>query len=529
MPHLLSNRILQRYLIREWLRTFLPSLVCFEFLIFLGFTIQLLHKGLDIVSLKELITHLFIQALPYSIPPALLTATIMTYGRMSADREVIAIQASGIHINKITMPILIVGIIFNLITLTLYSEVVPRSYYKIKLLQERAINSILTRRSADFQKKLDLYPYHIYIGSVEDNKNKDITIIEYTDDYVINVILAKEGFVTVDESGNRILFTLQHGEFIKPNYKKQEKTPRLGVFDESVFEIPFNDEKRDSSTKYLTIPQLYKNNVKLRKIIKEGKASSDKTDRDKLMKQLSTRQRELDDLSNKRNMLVSELEQLNENSLRQKSKIDKFNNEIKIAQNYIIVSNENLAQLNRKNKIIPFINDDRDKKIMQTKETIKREMQRIETLGQNIKTAKKILSDEMKHSALLSQSLSDIDSRRAFLLQEIMTVKQDLNIANEEKLLRKNMMSLHRRLSQAFSCIIFIIIGIPLGIRVRSGNLMAGLGISFMVILLVYYPLVITGVVMAKDTLVPVIPAIWGADFILFLGGLFIFRKLFTQ
>ncbi|MBE7446628.1 MAG: hypothetical protein HS132_15910 [Planctomycetia bacterium] len=62
MPNLLVNKILERYLMRDWFRMFLPSLVCFEFLMFLGFAIQLLHKGLDIITLRALIPHLFIQA-----------------------------------------------------------------------------------------------------------------------------------------------------------------------------------------------------------------------------------------------------------------------------------------------------------------------------------------------------------------------------------------------------------------------------------------------------------------------------------
>lgn len=97
------------------------------------------------------------------------------------------------------------------------------------------------------------------------------------------------------------------------------------------------------------------------------------------------------------------------------------------------------------------------------------------------------------------------------------------------EILRGNDVSIHKRLSQAFSCIPFIIIGVPMGIMLRSGHLIIGVGTSFMVILFLYYPLVVTGIVLAKDTFVPVVPAIWGADIILFLGGMFIFRKLFAR
>src|SRR5574341_828658 len=141
-----KTKILQLYLVREWFRTFLPSLACFEFLIFLGFAIQLLHKGLDIIAIRSLIPHLFIQAAPYSVPSALLTATSMAYGRMSADHEIVAIQTSGVHIRKIIIPILILGVIFSLITLVLSAEVLPRSCYKMVTLRDRAINNILAGR-----------------------------------------------------------------------------------------------------------------------------------------------------------------------------------------------------------------------------------------------------------------------------------------------------------------------------------------------------------------------------------------------
>src|SRR5574337_473066 len=109
-------RILQRDIVREWFRTFLPSLACFEFLIFLLFAIQLLHKGLDIIAIRSLIPHLFIQAAPYSVPSALLTATSMAYGRMSADHEIVAIQTSGIHVRTVITPILVIGLLFSSIT-----------------------------------------------------------------------------------------------------------------------------------------------------------------------------------------------------------------------------------------------------------------------------------------------------------------------------------------------------------------------------------------------------------------------------
>ncbi|OHB83108.1 MAG: hypothetical protein A3J73_07210 [Planctomycetes bacterium RIFCSPHIGHO2_02_FULL_38_41] len=171
--------------------------------------------------------------------------------------------------------------------------------------------------------------------------------------------------------------------------------------------------------------------------------------------------------------------------------------------------------------------EDLDRKVMQIKETIEREKQRIYNIEQKIATARKIHTDEAKNIASVSQTLSEVNVRRDILLEQSGVFENKLDIATKNELIRKNNISIHKRLSQALSCITFMIIGIPLGIKLRSGHLMIGFGASFMVILFFYYPLVVTGIVLAENTFIPVVLAIWGANIILFVGGMFIFRKVF--
>ncbi|HLG28784.1 MAG TPA: LptF/LptG family permease, partial [Candidatus Brocadiales bacterium] len=164
--------ILQRYLLKDLGRAFLPAFACFELLMFLGFSVQLVHKGLDIINLRPLIPYVLLYACPYSLPAALLTATVVTYGRLCADNELSAIRTCGIHLRTIIIPIIFIGIIFSVLTLYLNAQVLPKAYYRVQMLQERAIKQILAGRAPNpsrlaGQKKLALEPYHIYIGGVE--------------------------------------------------------------------------------------------------------------------------------------------------------------------------------------------------------------------------------------------------------------------------------------------------------------------------------------------------------------------------
>jgi hypothetical protein len=68
-------------------------------------------------------------------------------------------------------------------------------------------------------------------------------------------------------------------------------------------------------------------------------------------------------------------------------------------------------------------------------------------------------------------------------------------------------------------------IGIPLGIMTRSSNMLISLGISFVLILFVYYPLVATGLVLADSMNFPIIPSVWAANVVNIILGVSCLEK----
>ena len=252
------------------------------------------------------------------------------------------------------------------------------------------------------------------------------------------------------------------------------------MFNETTFEISLKEKKRESSTKYLTVFQLCKSNSEINEELSDitKTTSNSKKDNDALNKELGKYKQDLSSLSGKLEKFTTELKRSNENLARQKSKIEGLSNECKIARNYIIVANENLIQVKRENKLDSSI-EDTARKIMQIKETIEKETQRIYSIEQNIAAARQVQSDELENIDLLTRTLFEINAQREALLNKSSAVETDLKIANKEKLIRKNDISIHKRISQALSCITFVLIGIPLGIKLRSGHLMIGFGRQF--------------------------------------------------
>jgi lipopolysaccharide export system permease protein len=83
----------------------------------------------------------------------------------------------------------------------------------------------------------------------------------------------------------------------------------------------------------------------------------------------------------------------------------------------------------------------------------------------------------------------------------------------------------HRRYANGASCLCFILVGAPLAIYRRRGEFMTNFFVCFMPILLVYYPLLITGVDRAKAGAWPPY-SVWLGNIILAFGGWLLLRKV---
>ncbi len=82
-----------------------------------------------------------------------------------------------------------------------------------------------------------------------------------------------------------------------------------------------------------------------------------------------------------------------------------------------------------------------------------------------------------------------------------------------------------RRWANGFSCFFFVMVGAPLSIRRRNSDFLASFAMSFLPILLVYYPLMIFGVDRAKEGTLPQY-ACWLGNLACGVWGLWLLRKV---
>jgi lipopolysaccharide export LptBFGC system permease protein LptF len=124
--------LIQLYVLRQLLAALLFALGGLAVIVFPTVAVQAVNK-LGAISVALLATYLplvIAKLVPYLLPMAFLLAVVATYGRLAADRELIAIHLSGSHPLRLAVPGLMLAAPFVLGTNYLLGEVAPELDYR---------------------------------------------------------------------------------------------------------------------------------------------------------------------------------------------------------------------------------------------------------------------------------------------------------------------------------------------------------------------------------------------------------------
>src|SRR6186997_474915 len=120
---------LDRYVFKEILPPFFLALLIFTFLLVLPPVMEylenLLAKGVTWGTAVRILWTLLPQALGLTIPMAVLTGILIGLGRMSGDREAVALLACGVSPYRLLRPILAFALVMSGLTLYVMLRAIP--------------------------------------------------------------------------------------------------------------------------------------------------------------------------------------------------------------------------------------------------------------------------------------------------------------------------------------------------------------------------------------------------------------------
>ncbi|MFQ5956542.1 MAG: LptF/LptG family permease [Candidatus Brocadiales bacterium] len=528
---------LQKYVLKEFFRVFIPSIIIFEFMIILGLTLQLMYKGVDITSIVIMLPHVSFYALPKALPMALLAATVITYGRMSGDNEVWAMLTSGVHLRTIIIPVAIVGLLFSFVSVVINAELQPRSYKMLRTIGDRASRQIV-QHLIYAGGKVAKHPYYINIQGVEGEVFKGVTILKAEDDHVSNIILAREGRLDIEWEENTVVCALRDGEFINISEAKASATPTVIPFGETTFLIPLGLREHTTFRKYMPFLQLLEYKKEIKREIRKNRDILDeiRPGRRALRRKMWGAQAQFFTIQRQIKEASVQAEKAREVISQRRVNLANAKNEIKVSQDYIRISEETIAELLLAKEMAqtgkannPGELADIENKISEINKTVENETVRILEAEEAKRLAEETIEKEEKRLAELAENAEKMSKEQRILDEKYSKAQRLYDMAENRARTRDISIAIHRRLAPGFSCLAFVLIGIPVGIMTRMRNMVIGFFISFGIALVVYYPLLITGEALARERGFPPGPTMWGANIIMGVIATVFLVRLFRK
>lgn len=210
-------RTIDRYVIRETIPPFLLSLLIFTFILeippILRDLEQLVAKGVTWSVAGQILLTLIPQALGLTIPMALLTGLLIGLGRLSADREAVALLACGVSPFRLLRPVLLMAILAAGATLYVMLEAIPNANQRFR---EITFELISKKLENDVRPRVFFEDFPQWVLYVRDEPEtgagwKDVLVADTRDPKTTQVYLAREGRVVLDRVARTVTLVLTNG------------------------------------------------------------------------------------------------------------------------------------------------------------------------------------------------------------------------------------------------------------------------------------------------------------------------------
>lgn len=261
--------ILFRYIFNQLGSMALATVGLFTFLLITGNVLKDVLKlwtagRLDFMLFMELLALLIPYVVAYALPIGLLSAVLIVFGRLSANREIVAMKAAGLSLFKITKPLWVLAALSILLSLGINLYYGPKARGEFK---ERLANAFVANPAkfiAKGQFILDFPGYILYVKDEQGEVLQNLSIWELDSTHKIKkTITAKEAFLEENLQEGILVLKLFNGySQIPQSVAPMGHTPtsRHLSFDEATLKLPMGDFLKPSffqkKRAQMTLPEL---------------------------------------------------------------------------------------------------------------------------------------------------------------------------------------------------------------------------------------------------------------------------------
>lgn len=176
--------VMDLYIVRELVSPFIFGMGIFTSLgLSIGAVFELVREVAESGLPMDIAVKILLLKMPEFIvlafPMSILLASLMAYGRLSSDSELIALRSIGINIYRLILPTILFSLIIVVITFGVHNFIVPAANYEAKVTLEKALN----KPKPSFKTSNILLPQYESVEIGEDDIKKVMTRLFYAEEF----------------------------------------------------------------------------------------------------------------------------------------------------------------------------------------------------------------------------------------------------------------------------------------------------------------------------------------------------------
>ncbi len=435
--------ILYRYIIREHILPFCYSLGILIFIFAMQLAVQLLPsiiaKGLDPGVVFEIFLINIAWVIALAIPMSILVSTLMAFGQMSGDNEIMAIKASGHNLMFLLAPVFAAACVFTVLTTYFNNDILPDANHRAANL----LTDISRKKPAALIEPGVLITsfenYALFVKKVNPHTGelRDVKIFSQVPGEDPSTTVAERGLLTLTRDEKLLRLTLFNGETHRQNLKNK-KEYFVAQFREQVSFIKNVDsELRRTNSSY------------------RG-------------------EREMSSA-----MMLAEVSQYKETKET-------------YLKSFGLIIDSTLARIDTLERIAAH-----------------RDSLRGDSAADSVRTFTAWLS---LFGPPGTRDAASTEARR----QQTLTGRLSSQVHYQDTKISQLMVEVHKKYSIPVACIVFVLIGAPLGIMARKGGLMVAAAYS-LAFFIIYWAFLIGGESLADSCVISPFAAMWTAN--IFIGA----------
>lgn len=426
---------------------------------------DLVGKGLEWSIVTELLVYASFGLIPLAFPLAMLLASIMTFGNLGENYELVAMKASGISLFRIMRPLLVLAALLTAIAFYFSNSILPKTNLKFYSLmfsvKEQKPEMVI--KEGVFSNDMENFSIKVERKGKDNNMLYDLMIYDHSDNEGnVKVTIADSGKMEMTEDKKFMSITLHNGRSYTEGKEKRQGNARR---------YPFQQESFQKEVINISMKDFEFNRID------ESRYSG------------ASKMMNVSQLTSQGDSLFADY----------KLRLWRF----MTSMNYASDINRQVAwlanpydSLRTDPKIKPDTIVDVDQ-IVASMSTFEKE-----------ELYQKAISNARGNSQIISQQLEDMYTRK--------------------KMVNNFPMEWHRKFTLSFACLIFFFIGAPLGAIIRKGGLGMPVVVSILMFI-AYYILMITGEKFAREDAWSMVGGMWFSSFVFLPLGVWLTYKAATD